>query len=60
MEQIELLQKLARECFNHFQAQGFSPFKCKQLVAENMQSWKKLPTERIRQMIEKREFEDIY
>ena len=60
MEEIELLRKLADECFKHFQAEGFSPFKCKQLVAENMQAWKKLPIERIRQMIEQREFEHLY
>jgi hypothetical protein len=35
---------------------GLSPFKCGQVVAETLESWEKLPTEKLEELIEKGQF----
>ncbi len=54
-DRIALLKKLSDERFEHFQAMGLPPFKCRQLVAEKADEWEKLPTERLQQLVEEPE-----
>ncbi len=51
----DLLKQLSDARFEHFLAMGLPPFKAKQLVAEKVVEWKKLPAERLRQLIEEPE-----
>jgi len=56
MDRLDLLKTLADGCFEYFHSAGLSPIKCRQLVTENMKSWKMLPIERLQELIEKKEF----
>ena len=52
MERNELLEKLAQERFSYYESIGLPPFKCRQVVNESLEEWKKLPLERLRELLE--------
>jgi len=56
MEREDLLKKLSEERLAYFQSMGLSPFKCGQVVAETLESWEKLPTEKLEELMEKGQF----
>ncbi len=51
MTREELLKKLAEDKFNHYEAIGLPPFKCRQLVNETMEAWKKMREEDLEQLL---------
>ena len=51
MNREDLLKKLAEDKFNHYESIGLPPFKCRQLVNESMDAWKKMSVEDLEQLL---------
>lgn len=51
MNREDLLKKLAEDKLNHYEAIGLPPFKCRQLVNESMETWKKMSVEELEQQL---------
>lgn len=51
MKRDELLKKLAENKFNHYEAIGLPPFKCRQLVTESLEAWKKMSAEELKEQL---------
>lgn len=56
MNREELLKKLAEDKFNHYETIGLPPFKCRQLVNESMETWKKMSVEELEQLLGKSQY----
>jgi len=56
MTKEELLKKLADDKFNHFESTGLPPHKCRQIVAESINFWKKLPVEELEKILGQAEY----
>lgn len=52
MDRTALLNELSKKTFDYFQWVGLSPVKCNQLVAERMQTWRKLPDEKLQELLD--------
>jgi hypothetical protein len=55
MDRAALLNQLSEKTFAYFQWMGLSPVKCRQLVAERMQTWKTLPPEKLQELLDSAE-----
>lgn len=56
MERDELLRKLAEGRYAYFECAGLPAYKCQQLVAENMEYWEKMPTEKLQELLDREEY----
>ncbi len=56
MQREELLRKLVDDKNRDLELMGLPPFKCQQVVAESVDAWEKLPTEKLQDLLEKKEF----
>jgi hypothetical protein len=52
MDREELLKKLADQKLAYYQSIGLAPFKSGQLVSESLESWQKMPTEKLEELLE--------
>lgn len=52
MDRTALLNQLSDKTYEYFQWMGLSPVKCRQLVAERMQTWRKLPTDKLQELLD--------
>jgi hypothetical protein len=57
MERADIIMMLAERKLEHLRSIGLSPVKCKQMLAEQLPTWKNLSTERLNQLLEEGEAE---
>jgi len=51
MNREDLLKKLAEDKLNYYEAIGLPPFKCRQLVNESLEAWKKMSAEELKEQL---------
>lgn len=56
MDRHDMLKKLADDTLKHYESIGLPPFKCQQLVNEGMEEWKKLPVEKLRELLDQGQY----
>jgi hypothetical protein len=52
MDRFELLKQLTEKTCEYFEQSGLSPVKCRQLVADRMQTWKTLSEEELKEALD--------
>lgn len=53
MDRLELLKQLTNKTYQYFESAGLPQLKCKQLVADRMQTWKTLTPEKLQELLDK-------
>jgi hypothetical protein len=52
MDRLDLLKQLTDKTYEYFEQSGLPPVKCKQLVADRMQSWKSMSAEQLQEVLD--------